>query len=408
MTPRRILPTLGLLVAFLAALALPAITPVTASSPYAVDDSYTVALLHCDGANNSTTFTDESGKTWTASGNAVISTAQSVFGGAACAFDGNGDYITASDSADWAFGAGDFTIDFRVRFASLPTSGLSQYIYSQYVDTSNRTGIVLFNSGGVYTWRFFNQGGGAFTVIADAVHSGISANTWYHVAVSRSGNDYRWFVNGAQIGSTTTDADAHSDIAASAQIGRYDGTLAWLNGYLDEFRISKGIARWTANFTPPGSAYQPTPTPTNTPTNTATATNTPTNTATFTPTNTATATNTPTNTSTPTNTATNTPGPTATNTDTNTPGPTSTNTDTPTATDTPTSTATDTPTATTPPTVTPTQTPATPVVPTWYIVNEITYGEYAVNVALLGLCSVVILVFFVLFVLLLNRRKNAR
>lgn len=408
MTPRRILPTLGLLVAFLAALALPALTPVTASAPYAVDDSYTVALLHCNGANNSTTFTDESGKTWTASGNAVISTAQSVFGGAACAFDGNGDYITASDSADWAFGAGDFTIDFRARLNSLPASGVSYVAYSHWVDVNNRINFRIGNDAGVYNWRFAVWSGGVNTVLVDASPSSLAINTWYHVTLSRNGNSFRVFINGSQIGSTITDSDALPDLSAPLRIGTSETTGSYFDGYLDEFRISKGIARWTANFTPPGSAYQPTPTPTNTPTNTATATNTPTNTATFTPTNTATATNTPTNTPTPTNTATNTPGPTATNTATNTPGPTSTNTDTPTATDTPTSTATDTATATTAPTITPTQTPATPVVPTWYIVNEITYGEYAVNVALLGLCSVVILVFFVLFVLLLNRRKNAR
>ena len=72
----------------------------------AVDDGYTVALLHMDGADTSTTFTDESGKTWTANGNAQIDTAQSVFGGASGLFDGTGDYLSASDHADWQLDGG--------------------------------------------------------------------------------------------------------------------------------------------------------------------------------------------------------------------------------------------------------------------------------------------------------------
>src|SRR3990167_5725818 len=75
-------------------------------------DSYTQLLLHCDGVDAATTFTDEIGKAVTANGNAQIDTAQKKFGTASGLFDGTGDYLSLADSDDWNFGAGDFTIDF--------------------------------------------------------------------------------------------------------------------------------------------------------------------------------------------------------------------------------------------------------------------------------------------------------
>ena len=82
----------------------------------AVDDAYTKSLLHFDGTDASTTFTDESGKTWTAHGNAQIDTAQSVFGGASGYFDGSGDYITTPDRADFDFDGQQFTSDEAANF----------------------------------------------------------------------------------------------------------------------------------------------------------------------------------------------------------------------------------------------------------------------------------------------------
>ena len=88
----------------------------------AVDDSYTKALLHMDGSDGSTTFTDESGTTWTANGNAQIDTAQSKFGGASGLFDGASDYLQTPYTADHNTGTGDFTIDQWIRFNSVATT----------------------------------------------------------------------------------------------------------------------------------------------------------------------------------------------------------------------------------------------------------------------------------------------
>ena len=89
-------------------------------------DEYTKLLLHCDGADGSTTFIDSAtGKTITASGNAQIDTAQYKFGGASGLFDGTNDFLYTPNHADFTFGTGDFTIDFWVRLAAINV----QYVF---------------------------------------------------------------------------------------------------------------------------------------------------------------------------------------------------------------------------------------------------------------------------------------
>lgn len=89
------------------------------------NDQYTKLLLHCDGADASTTFTDASQAAHgnaTPNGNAQVDTAQSKFGGASALFDGTGDFLSYADHADWHFGSGDFMADFWVRFNSVSTA----------------------------------------------------------------------------------------------------------------------------------------------------------------------------------------------------------------------------------------------------------------------------------------------
>lgn len=217
----------------------------------AVDDSYTKALLHMDGSDASTTFTDESGKTWTASGNAQIDTAQSVFGGASGLFDGSGDYISTADHADFYY-PGDMTIDFRLRFNAF-ASGSVYGIYQQTQDGSNYYQIYFYNNGGTPEFTLLCNSGGV-NLITMKRNPTISTSTWYHFALSRSGNDYMMFQDGTKLGATLTDSDTIPNLSASVLVG---AASDYFNGWIDEFRISKGIARWTANFTPPTSAYAP-------------------------------------------------------------------------------------------------------------------------------------------------------
>lgn len=215
------------------------------------NDSFTKLLLHCDGADASTTFTDSSSAahTVTANGNAQVDTAQSKFGGASALFDGTGDYLSSASHADWNFGgagSGDFTVDLWVRFNALgadrgffSTNDAGTAGYQFYWATSGTTLRVWSGAG---TDRSF----GSWSP---------STGTWYHVAFVRSGGTLTAYVDGTSIG-TATDGDFNNDSTAMiVGAGNNAGSAQPMNGWIDEFRVSKGIARWTSNFTPPTSAY---------------------------------------------------------------------------------------------------------------------------------------------------------
>jgi len=192
----------------------------------------------------------------TAYGNAQIDTAQNKFGGASGLFDGTGDYLSLVDSDDWNFGTGDFTIDFWVRFNALPAASGTQTFLAQGPDDSNYWRLILYNNAGTYMWFFQNRVSASYTINIGRNSPGLSTSMWYHVAISRSGSSWYMFQGGTQCGTVGTDADPISDWTASLYVGIHvDGSSAPHNGWLDELRISKGVARWTSNFSPPTSAY---------------------------------------------------------------------------------------------------------------------------------------------------------
>jgi hypothetical protein len=212
------------------------------------NDTYTKLLLHCDGADGGTTFTDSSASphTATAVGNAQIDQAESKFGGAAALFDGTGDYLTLDGSSDFAFAAADFTIDFWVRFASV--SGTPILYDSRPLSTSGAYP-TLYISAGVIVY---------FTASATRITSSTSLSTgvWYHVALVRASGTTKLYINGTKEGADYVDANSYANGASRPTIAVSGFDLSTpLNGWMDEIRVSNGIARWTANFTPPTDSY---------------------------------------------------------------------------------------------------------------------------------------------------------
>ena len=215
-------------------------------------DAYTKLLLHFEGADASTVIRDEMGKAVTAYGNAQLDTAQKKFGSSSLLLDGDGDYISVNDSDDFNFGAGNFTIDFWVRFAN--ASG-EQFFMTQYADNNNRF-FIYKSSENKLSVGAVAGGSPAGEFYMSSAWSGLSADTWYHVAFVRNGSSCLMFIDGVSQAVTQSAAfGTMANIVANVDIGRYTSGAHQVNGWLDEFRVSKGIARWTANFTPPASAY---------------------------------------------------------------------------------------------------------------------------------------------------------
>ncbi|MDD5006353.1 MAG: LamG domain-containing protein [Candidatus Omnitrophica bacterium] len=211
-------------------------------------DAYTVLLLHGNGADASTTITDSASgaKAVTAVGNAQIDTSYKKFGTGSILFDGTGDYATVPDSADWYFGAGDFTIDWWSRANYTGNTG----ICGQYVDVNN-----YWMLGLSLTQLLFKVVVGGVTkadyscVMADYV-----TNTWYHFELVRSGSTMYLFRNGTSKTLTENTAISTNEVpnlAAVLEIGASSNHANVFAGSIDEFRISKGIARHTANFSVP-------------------------------------------------------------------------------------------------------------------------------------------------------------
>ncbi len=323
---------LGILVLVVVALAVLG-SSAQAAPPSDGYDQYVVALLHLNGADGSTTFTDLDGHTWNRDGSAQIDTDQSVFGGASLLLNApTYNAIYSSDSADWWLDDGSnsnaWTVDYWVRFNGDPGAGTAGMLM-QLQGAGDLWQLFLQNNALVFQVR---SAGSDIVLISNAWNP--AGDTWYHVAIVKEGTTgYKFFINGTQIGSTQTDTSTIPNFAGGAGanviIGYYvdsGGNVTFFTGWMDEPRLSKGIARWTSNFTPPTEEYSEPPTPTSTATNTSTptSTSTATATATDTPTSTPTITLTPTNTTTATATYTSTPTPSNTPTATHTPNATQT------------------------------------------------------------------------------------
>lgn len=200
-------------------------------------------LLHLDGTNGSTTFTDEIGNAWTAMGNAQITTTTPQFGTGALLLDGTGDSINSGPVAAYDIISSDFTVEFWLR----PTAVVGlRFCFDFFTGATSGLRFYLNADG-------FSMDRGSTPIIA--VASGVfTAGVYHHVAMTRSGNNWRVFVNGTQSGSTVVLVSALSS-AQDLRIGNDRGNNFSMNGRIDDFRFTLGVARYTANFTPPTAAF---------------------------------------------------------------------------------------------------------------------------------------------------------
>ena len=178
-------------------------------------------------------------------GNATGSTTQAKFvGSKSMYFDGSGDYITTT--IDGGLGSGDFTIDGWVYFTSF---------YDWICMVSNTRGSTGMNFGTDATgdFNFYDQVG--TSAIKIQASNQFSVNTWYHFAVVRSNGVIKAYIDGIQVGSDYSQSVNYSatSFAIAETLGAPGETLT---GYMQDVRITKGLARYTANFTPPTASLE--------------------------------------------------------------------------------------------------------------------------------------------------------
>lgn len=219
-------------------------------------NSQTQMLLHFDGTDGATSTTDEMGATVTFGGTAQLDTAQYKFGTASLLLDGNSDYISLPDNANYELGANDWTIDCWIRINNLPGNDEYDYVFSKYQLTGNKRSyaLALWNNGGTYKWVFYySTDGTAGTLGSVIVTTSISANTWYHIAVVRYKNRLEIFQNGTSYGSyggLISTTFYNNDIAFLIGAILPDSPTGFFDGWIDEFRLINGTAMYTSNFTP--------------------------------------------------------------------------------------------------------------------------------------------------------------
>lgn len=206
-----------------------------------------VSLLFADGENNSSTISDASVYQipWTTVGQAKLATAQKKFGTASIGFNGSTGTYVGAQSSNFAFGTGDFTIECFARTdgPAGTNHGIFQQGTSYYPETLYNTIALAFHSS-----NKFEQ----FSKNSASNFGSWSANTWYHIAVSRISGTTRWFIDGTLSLTVTSDTTNYTGtyFALGAQYGG-----RFMSGYIDEIRISK-IGRYSGNFTAPTAQYE--------------------------------------------------------------------------------------------------------------------------------------------------------
>jgi hypothetical protein len=206
--------------------------------------SASTVLLHFDGTNGSTVFVDSSSspKIVNASGTATLSTSQIKFGTASLRVTGTASsHAAIADTPAIELGSNDFTIEFWI----YPITTANNYFLGKG-DASSALGSSL---------SFSFSLGCAFYIGGATVNLPCSPpiiNTWSHIAITRSGSTLRYFLNGLLLHSVAITGSVNN-VNQPMQVGGYGPGGS--NAHFDEFRLIVGTAIYTANFTPPVSAF---------------------------------------------------------------------------------------------------------------------------------------------------------
>ena len=216
-------------------------------------------LLHMDGSNGSTNFIDNSGspKTVTVGGNTKISTAESKFGGSSALFDASNDwlFIATASTYDWLTASlTSWTIEC---WFNVPNVTGTKNLVSKGTNNTTQAAVLCNVSGNGVAVSFFKSS--AYGGVGSVSTNTLTANTWNHYAAVYNADDrsLRVFLNGVMGTVVTLEASSNYSVpnGNGLRIGEYSSGDFDYSGYIDEFRITQGVARYTTNFTPPTQAF---------------------------------------------------------------------------------------------------------------------------------------------------------
>lgn len=220
---------------------------------------HTSLSLHCDGTDGSTTVTDNSftPKTVTCSNGAALTTSDKKFGTASLNFDGSNDLATVPASADFVFGVEPFTIEFWMK-SSQGNSAAGNY-YPTMVDmrpsgTLVHGALIIINRVPGADWLAAVIFDGSANVSLDT-GVGVCDGQWHHIALTRAGTTLMMFKDGVMF-SRSISASLQVGVSGHQfRLGHNVRDNAYYNGLLDDLRITKGVCRYSAPFTPPAATF---------------------------------------------------------------------------------------------------------------------------------------------------------
>ena len=232
---------------------LPKLTNLSVTGTTVGDVHYPKVSLHltCEGSNGSTTVTDSSNTnaSITCIGSAQISTAQSKFGSSSLA-TASGD-ISISTTNIFNFGTSDFTVEFWFYRTGLGSS--NNFLVDGRPSGNNSSTFMLWMPSGTTAPRYWV---GSSDRITSSINLG--TNAWTHIAVVRNSGTTTLYMNGVSGGSFSDSTD-YVDTGGTT-LGFWAGSSTdyasyTTPGFFDDFRVTKGLARYTSGFTPPTSAH---------------------------------------------------------------------------------------------------------------------------------------------------------
>lgn len=214
--------------------------------------SSVACLLHFNAADGSTTFTDQTGRTWTARGGAQIDTAQSQFGGSSLLLNGTDAAIDSPNGSDIYISGGTFTAE--CWFRETATTTAAQIMGQHSVTGETDSSWILYSDSGVLKCAVYS-GGSTFTATASGSHS---LDAWHHVAAVLSGGTLTLYLDGVSVGSvgSVTTPNEAGDLRIGATGSTGTSLLYYFSGWVDEARLTIGVARYTGTFTPSASEFE--------------------------------------------------------------------------------------------------------------------------------------------------------